>query len=134
LNKTTYGLFKGRRPNISYFHQFGCTCYILNNNVYLKKFDAKAQKGIFVGYSKRSKAFRVYNLETQCFEESMQIKFDDKDPGSEIPELGESFANIEVFDDTLEPDQTPESEESPEVEPTPKAQNEEASNEAQDGS
>jgi len=26
LEKTTYKLFKGRRPNISYFHQFGCTC------------------------------------------------------------------------------------------------------------
>jgi len=53
---TTYELFKGRKPNIFYFHQFGCTCYILNNKVYLKKFDAKAQKGIFLGYSERSKA------------------------------------------------------------------------------
>ena len=43
LNKTAYELFKGRKPNISYFNQFGCTCYyILNNKVYLKKFDAKA--------------------------------------------------------------------------------------------
>ena len=42
LEKTTYELFKGRRPNISYFHQFGCTCCILNNKLYLKKFDAKA--------------------------------------------------------------------------------------------
>jgi transposase InsO family protein len=44
LEKTAYELFKGRRPNISYFHQFGCTCYILYNKVYIKKFDAKAQK------------------------------------------------------------------------------------------
>jgi len=54
MNKTAYELFKGRKPNISYFHQFGCTCYILNHKVYLKKFDAKAQKGIFLGYSERS--------------------------------------------------------------------------------
>jgi len=47
LEKTTYELFKGRRPNIFYFHQFGCRCYILNNKLYLKKFDAKAQRGIF---------------------------------------------------------------------------------------
>ena len=26
LEKTAYELFKGRRSNISYFHQFGCTC------------------------------------------------------------------------------------------------------------
>ena len=29
LNKTSYELFKGRKPSISYFHQFGCTCYSL---------------------------------------------------------------------------------------------------------
>jgi transposase InsO family protein len=78
LEKTAYELFKGRKPNISYFHQFGCTCYILINKVYLKKFDDKAQKEIFLGYSKRSKAYRVYNSETQCVEESMDMKFDAK--------------------------------------------------------
>jgi len=57
LEKTAYELFKGRRPNISYFHQFECTCYILNNKVYLKKFDAKAQRGIFLGNSERSKTY-----------------------------------------------------------------------------
>jgi len=61
LEKTAYELFEGRRLNISYFHQFGCTYYILNNKLYLKKFDAKAQRGIFLSYSERSKAYRVYN-------------------------------------------------------------------------
>jgi len=115
LNKTSCELFKGRRPNISYFHQFGCTCYIINNKVYLKKFDAKAQRGILLGYSERSKAYKVYNSETQCVEESIHIKFYDKELGSEIPELVESFADIQVSDDTSEPDHTPESEESPEA-------------------
>jgi hypothetical protein len=78
LEKTTCKLFEGRRPNISYFRQFGCICYILNNKVYLKKFDAKAQRGIFLGYSERSKAYRVYNSETQCVEESMHIQFDER--------------------------------------------------------
>ena len=66
VEKTAYELFKGRRPDISYFHQFGCTCYIRNNKLYLKKFDAKAQRGIFLGYFERSKAYRVYNSETLC--------------------------------------------------------------------
>ena len=75
LEKIAYELCKGRRLNISYFHQFGCTCYILNNKVYLKKFDAKAQRGIFLGYSERSMAYRVYNSETQC--ETSSYRFDD---------------------------------------------------------
>jgi len=124
LEKTTYELFKGRRPNICYFHQFGCTFYIMNIKVYLKKFEVKAQRGIFLGYSEMSKAYIVYNSEILRVEESMHIKFDDKEHGSEIPELVESFVDIQVSEDTLEPDQTPESE----------AHNEKASDEAQDGS
>jgi len=106
LEKTAYELFKGRRLNISYFHQFGCTCYILNNKLYLKKFDAKAQREIFLGSSERSKAYKVYNSETLCVEESMHVKFDDKEPGIETPEQGESVVDMQVPEDTSEPDQT----------------------------
>jgi len=95
---------RGRRPNISYFHQFGCTYYILDNKLYLKKFDVKAQRGIFLGYSERSKAYRVYNLETLCVEESMHVKFDDKERGSKTPEQDESYADIQSTKDTSEPD------------------------------
>jgi len=134
LEKTACELFKGRRPNISYFHQFGCTCYILNNKLYLKKFDAKAQRGIILGYSERSKVYIVYNSETLCVEESMHVKFDDKEVGSETPEEDESYADIHVTEDTQEPDQTSDSEVSPEAEPTLEAQGEVAYDEAQDGS
>jgi len=78
LNKTTYELFKGRKPSIAYFHQFSCTCYVLNNKVYLTKFDVKAQKCIFLGYSERSKAYIVYNSETKMVEEFIHIRFYDK--------------------------------------------------------
>jgi len=64
----------------------------------------------------------------------MHIKFDDKEPGYEIPELVESFADIQVSEDPSELDQIPESDESPEVEPNLDTHNEEASDEAQDGS
>lgn len=79
LNKTPYELFKGRRPNISYFHEFGCTCYILNNRVYLKKFDAKSHKGIILGYFEHSKVYRVYNFETNIVKELIHIKLDDEE-------------------------------------------------------
>ena len=31
LKKTPYELWKGIKPNISFFHTFGCKCYVLNN-------------------------------------------------------------------------------------------------------
>jgi len=120
-----------KKTNISYFHQFGRTCYIVNNKLYLKKFDAKDQRGIFLGYSERSKAYRVYNSETLCVEESMHVKVDDKEPGSETPEEDESSADIQVIEDTLGPDQINDSEDSLEAEPTSEAQDEIASDEAQ---
>jgi len=85
---------------------------------YLKKFDAKAQKGIFLRYSERSNAYKVYNSETLCVEESMHVKFDDKELGNETPEQAESFADIQDSEDTPEPDQIDASEVSPEAVPT----------------
>jgi len=76
----------------------------------------------------------MYNSETLCVEESIHVKFDDKEPGNETPEQGESFGDMQVPKGTLEPDQTPESEDSPEGEPTSEAQDKVASDEAQDGS
>ncbi|KAK2411518.1 putative mitochondrial protein [Trifolium repens] len=99
LNKTTYELFKGRKPNISYFHQFGCTCYILNNKVHLKKFDSKACKGIFIGYSERSKSYRVYNSETNIVEESMHVKFDDKEPDDKKSEPVKDLSGSDESED-----------------------------------
>ena len=60
LNKTPYELWKGRKPNISYFKVFGCKCFILNTKDNLGKFDAKSDEDIFLGYSQTSKAYRVF--------------------------------------------------------------------------
>ncbi|KAK2396143.1 putative mitochondrial protein [Trifolium repens] len=125
LNKTTYELFKGRKPNISYFHQFGCTCYILNNKVYLKKFDARACKGIFIGYSEHSKAYIVYNYETNTVEESIHVRFDDKELDSKMSEQGERSAGEQYSYSYPEP------EDSSEVVVAFEAQEEVHANEAQ---
>ncbi|KAK2369536.1 putative mitochondrial protein [Trifolium repens] len=115
LNKTTYELFKGRKPNISYFHQFGCTCYILNNKAYKRKFDAKACKGIFIGYSERSKAYRVYNSETNTVEESIHVRFDDKEPGSKMPEQDDSYAGVPYIYNNPEPEKASDANETSEA-------------------
>jgi len=59
----------------------------------------------------------VYNSETLCVEESMHVKFDDKEPGSETLEQDESYADLQVTEDTPEPNQTEESKDSPEAGP-----------------
>ncbi|KAK0573378.1 hypothetical protein LWI29_007216 [Acer saccharum] len=74
---TSYELWKGKRPNVSYFHTFGSKCYILNDRDQLGKFDAKSDEGIFIGYALNSRAYRVFNLKTLSVMESSNVVFDD---------------------------------------------------------
>jgi len=56
----------------------------------------KDQRGIFLGYSERSRTYKVYNSDTLCVEESMHVKFDDKELGSETAEQDGSYADIQA--------------------------------------
>ena len=61
LKRASYELWKGRLPNISYFHAFGCKYFVHNNGKEsLGKFDAKSNECIFLGYSSISKAYKVF--------------------------------------------------------------------------
>nr|GEW72188.1 retrovirus-related Pol polyprotein from transposon TNT 1-94 [Tanacetum cinerariifolium] len=54
---------------------FGCPVTILNTLDHLGKFDGKADKGFFIGYSMNSKAFRLFNSRTRIVEKTMHITF-----------------------------------------------------------
>nr|GEW11540.1 retrovirus-related Pol polyprotein from transposon TNT 1-94 [Tanacetum cinerariifolium] len=53
---------------------------ILNTIDHLDKFDGKADKGFFVGYSLNSKAFRVFNSKTRIVKENLHIRFSENTP------------------------------------------------------
>ena len=83
-NKTSYELWKGRKPKISYFRVFDCKCFILNTKDNLGKFDSKTDEGIFLGYATNSKSYRIFNKRSLVVEESMHVVFDETstlDPG-----------------------------------------------------
>ncbi|GJV29297.1 putative ribonuclease H-like domain-containing protein [Tanacetum coccineum] len=79
-NKTTYELFHGRTPILSFMRPFECLVTILNTIYHLGKFDGKADEGFFVGYSLNSKAFRVFNSRTRIVEENLHIRFSESTP------------------------------------------------------
>ncbi|KAI3771239.1 hypothetical protein L6452_02399 [Arctium lappa] len=78
FKKTPYALINNRTPTIKYFHVFGCTCYVLNDRENLNKFSAKADEGIFVGYSSTSSAYRVYLKKSKTVIESVNVTFDEE--------------------------------------------------------
>ncbi|GJR77937.1 retrovirus-related pol polyprotein from transposon TNT 1-94 [Tanacetum coccineum] len=75
FDKTPYELINKRKPNIKFFHVFGCRCYLLNDYDDVGKLKAKWDIGVFVGYSKESAAFRVYNKRTRKIHESVNLNF-----------------------------------------------------------
>nr|GEV26242.1 putative ribonuclease H-like domain-containing protein [Tanacetum cinerariifolium] len=79
-NKTPYELFHGRTPNLSFMRSFRCLVIILNTKDHLGKFNGKADKGFFVGYSLISKAFKVFNSRTRIMEENLHIRFSENTP------------------------------------------------------
>nr|GEU40005.1 retrovirus-related Pol polyprotein from transposon TNT 1-94 [Tanacetum cinerariifolium] len=64
FDKTPYELINKRKPNIKFFYVFGCRCYLLNDYEDVGKLKAKGDIGVFIGYSKESVTFRIYNKRT----------------------------------------------------------------------
>ncbi|KAI3746288.1 hypothetical protein L6452_08715 [Arctium lappa] len=78
FKKTPYALINNRTPTIKYFHIFGCKCFVLNDRENLNKFSAKADEGIFIGYSSTATAYRVYLKKTKTVIESVNVTFDEE--------------------------------------------------------
>ena len=107
-NKTSYEIMANKKPTVRYFHVFGAKCFILKDYEQLGKFESKAHEGIFLGYSLKSKAYRVYVIDHKKVIESMNVTFDDnKLPSIQAEDNTETlkFYNLILEDsDTEEPE------------------------------
>ncbi|GJS60824.1 retrovirus-related pol polyprotein from transposon TNT 1-94 [Tanacetum coccineum] len=75
--KTPYELLHDRKPDLSYLHVFGALCYPNNDNENLGKLQAKNDIGIFIGYTPKKKAYRIYNRRTRIIIETIHVDFDE---------------------------------------------------------
>jgi hypothetical protein len=77
LKKTSYELFTGKKPNVSYFRVFGSKCYILVKKGRHSKFAPKSVEGFLLGYDSNTKAYRVFNKSSGLVEVSSDVVFDE---------------------------------------------------------
>ena len=70
-----FGEERSRLLSISGYLVVIVTFYVIEN---LEKFDAKSDKGYFLGYSSTSRAYRVYNLRTKIVMESSDVVINDE--------------------------------------------------------
>ena len=62
LDKTPYEAYYGKKPIIATLRVFGSDAFVHVHIDTETKLDSHSRKGIFIGYSEESKAYRVYDL------------------------------------------------------------------------
>ena len=45
---TPYEIWRGKKPNLKYFHEFGSICFILDDREQRSRFDVKSDEDIFL--------------------------------------------------------------------------------------
>ena len=65
LKKTSYELWFGRQPSVKHLRLFGCKCFVLKKGGHMDKFESHCLDDVLLGYASRSRAFRVWIIETR---------------------------------------------------------------------
>ena len=84
---TPYEVWRGKKPNLKHLHDFGSTCFVLNDREHMRKFDPKSGEGMFLEYSPNSIAYRVINKHSKTIMESANVVVNDQGTVSTSPRL-----------------------------------------------
>jgi hypothetical protein len=76
-NKTHEEMFSREKPEVIHFGISGCPVFVHIPKEKRTKLDPSEQKGIFVGYSDTSKAYRIYIPGHQKVEINRDVTFDE---------------------------------------------------------
>lgn len=73
--KTPYEMLYGKKPDLSHLRIFGSPVIFKNMDPVIKKLEDRGIKGIFVGYSERSKGYIIWNPKTRKFVVNRNVTF-----------------------------------------------------------
>ncbi|GKC18073.1 retrovirus-related pol polyprotein from transposon TNT 1-94 [Tanacetum coccineum] len=73
LKVSLFKIWKGRKPNISYFRVWGCLVYYKVPLPNTSKLGPRGLKSVFVGYAKDSKSYRCLDLDSNVIVESRDV-------------------------------------------------------------
>jgi hypothetical protein len=74
-DKTLEEVFSGIKPEVGHLRIFGCPVYIHVPKEKRTKMEPSGKKGVFVGYSENSKAYRIYVPGQRQIEVSRDVAF-----------------------------------------------------------
>jgi len=94
--KTPFEMWTGRTPDVRHLREFGCIAYTFERKPNKGKFDDRSKKGVLVGYSQESKAYRIWIPEERRIDIARDVKFLEHEDLKK-PTTNEEFMD---FDDT----------------------------------
>lgn len=74
-NKTPFELWNGEKPDLSHIRIFGCKAFAYVPKEKRTKFDDRATEAVLVGYSERSKGYRLLQTDTNKIIVSRSVTF-----------------------------------------------------------
>nr|GEX98776.1 hypothetical protein [Tanacetum cinerariifolium] len=87
--KTPYHIINDRKPSVKFFYIFGSLCNIVRDGENLDKMRDKGDVCIFVWYSTKSRAYRVFNKRTRGIVKSIHVNFD------ELPQMASDHVSFD---------------------------------------
>jgi len=119
VSSTPYELWNGVKPNLGYFHPWGCAAYIHNTSHEYGKLGPRGKKCIFIRYSEHSKGFvfigekangRVTEIEShdivfleKVFPKTGEVEKDFQFYEMENLDYGATSHSVEDLDETFNP-------------------------------
>ncbi|GJS32691.1 gag-pol polyprotein [Tanacetum coccineum] len=101
-------LIFSRSPAFLWAEAIFTACFTQNRSlVYTRKMRPKADIGIFVGYSKSSRGFRINNRQTRKIMETIHVKFNELTMASECNNSGPSLNCLNFQDSSEEVNEIP---------------------------
>lgn len=77
MNKTPFELYCGFKPSVRHLKPFGSVAYIGIPRQKRNKLEAKAKRGILVGYAFRTRGYRIWIEDTNSIVETCNVSFDE---------------------------------------------------------
>ena len=94
--QTPYERWYGKRPNVSHLKVFGCMAFAHIPDAQRQKLDKKSEKLRFVGYSIRSKGYRLFDEKSQKVVIRRDVIFNETDFGHEVKRDVEPKDTVDV--------------------------------------
>ena len=77
-NKTPFEAWSRRKPSVNHLKVFGCICFAHVPKEVRHKLDEASEKCIFVGYSSKSKGYKLFSLKRNKVIVCRDVIFDEK--------------------------------------------------------